>query len=164
MPADSPLTVTLHRDRWWSACVAAWALLAVASSLAWAVALYAAGGPAWFFAVPALAVLHAAWLLRRELRVGAAVLRWDGQAWSLERGRAPLAGDVRIALDFDRWLLLELVAAEQPAGWRRLLPRAGAWLAVSAGGLPPGQWHALRCALARSAGVQRRPGAVEIAA
>lgn len=156
MPADSPLTVTLDRDPWWSAGVVIWASLAVASSLSWWLAMRQVPGSAWLLAVTVAAMVHAAWLVVREWRRGPMVLRWDGQAWSVDDGRRVQAGQARIAIDFDRWMLLRLMPG-QPGQ-----PAVAAWIPVSAGGLPPGRWHALRCALVRHA--RSSPAAAEVAA
>jgi hypothetical protein len=136
MPADSPLTVTLNRDPWWSAAVLVWAWLAVASSLSWWLVMRQVAGSAWLGAVPLAALAHAAWLVAREWRRGPVVLRWDGLAWSVDDGRRVQAGEACIAIDFDRWMLLRV---------------SSAWVPASADGLPPGRWHALRCALVRHA-------------
>jgi hypothetical protein len=69
------------------------------------------------------------------------VLRWDGQTWLCD----DVAGDARLALDLDGWLLLRFVPTDAVAPSR--------WIAASRAAAN-GPWTALRSAL-----YSRRPAA-----
>ena len=76
------------------------------------------------------------------LRFGAAVgLRWDGRQWWHARGsRAPVAGELGVAIDLGDWMLLRFV----PSG---ASPWFGAhWVPVQREAHEDA-WHTLRCAV-----------------
>jgi hypothetical protein len=72
-----------------------------------------------------------AWQMGRGSR---ATLAWDGGSWLLDGATVR----VTVALDLDRWMLLHLHLAEQPARTR--------WLPATATQAGTG-WHGLRAAL-----------------
>ena len=141
-----PVGVTISGDGPWRAAQAVLAGCAAASLFGW-LTLALDGGAAW--ALPAATIgagvaAVAMWLWQAARPMS---LQWDGQAW--RAGGA--AGEVRVMLDLDAWMLLQ---------WR---PTEGAerWLALSAAEAGPA-WHALRTALHSPAGAPSpRPARVD---
>ena len=139
MRAAPALQVSLRRFGLWQGGVLVLAGLAIATLTAWLVTherpvetfVWAATG-LWMIAVVALAA--------SALRVPAADLRWDGRAWYLGSGAGdPLAGDLSVAIDLGRWMLLRFTPAVPPDASVR-------WLPVQRLGIES-QWHALRCSV-----------------
>ena len=132
MHAAPPVRMSIGRSAGWIAFVALASATAAANLVAWlwlhvelpGGAAVAAGLAAALAA--ALAVFHA----RRD--AGGGELAWDGALWHW-RG---VAGQARIALDFDGWLLLRF---SPPEGRRQ-------WIAVSRASTL-GPWASLRAAL-----------------
>lgn len=59
--------------------------------------------------------LPAGWLMRRAWRAPGTRLAWDGDAWHLE-GPHPVSGQLQLALDMQRALLLRWVSPTSPSG------------------------------------------------
>lgn len=141
MHAAPPLRVGLARSRGWILFIGAIAGLAAANLVAWML-LYrqpsAAALVAAVLFVPAAVAfaVHLAWRRQSPL-----VLRWDGATWLCD----DVAGDARVMVDLDAWLLLRFEPT--PDG----LPRR--WIAA-ARSASDGPWASLRSAL-----YSRRPAA-----
>jgi hypothetical protein len=77
----------------------------------------------------------------------AGLLSWDGRSWRWQTdpdnpaAAPPLAGELHVRLDLERWLVLEFIAARSPGAHKRHI-----WLTPGRNALPA-QWHALRCAV-----------------
>ena len=123
MHAPPPVRVTVAPDRPWIAACGCAAAIAAGNVAAWF-------DPALRSVLPAALPggLGAAWLAWRCSAQGA--LAWDGQAWQWEvTGREPVAGDVTVAIDLDRWMLLAFAPARGARRWLALSRRTvgGAW-------------------------------------
>ncbi|WP_140633058.1 hypothetical protein [Methylibium rhizosphaerae] len=134
------VAVTVHRSPRWIGFVALLTFLALAASVAWAVA---GVSPLQWLGVAGAALLGGTVLAteRRRKPVG---LRWDRQRWHLERApwgavRQEVAVALQVAVDLGDWMLLRLQAGE---GFRA----SRTWLAVQRTAAE-GDWHALRCAV-----------------
>ena len=137
MRAAPAFQVSLRRFGVWQGAVLALAGLAIGTMLAWWFTREHPIEPlAWAegaVSLPAVVALAAS-----AVRVPAATLRWDGRAWHHGSGAGePTTGDLSVAIDLGRWMLLCFTPAA-PAGARRV------WLPVQRSGLES-QWHALRC-------------------
>jgi hypothetical protein len=121
----------------WRLGVSVLVLMAACVVTAW----LASGGDVapWLTAAAFMATLPAVGLLRRP----AGDLRWDGTRFR----RDGAEGTLDLCLDLGPWMLLRWRPAATTWPW------VAQWRAVSARGIGPGDWHALRCALhARPAG------------
>ena len=141
MHGSPPCAITVARFGAWRAAVAALALGALASLVAWLVSSPLGEG-AWVrggVAVAAIATLALAASLWRQ---PPARLRWDGLAWTVASpaGAADVSGRMEIAVDLGSFLLLRFT----PAG--RSGPSAGRWIPVGRAGLEH-EWHAFRGAV-----------------
>ena len=138
MRAAPAFQVSLHRFGVWRSAVLTLAALAMATMVAW---LLTQERPieivAWVSATASVVAIGG--LAASALRVPPVDLGWDGQTWSVRRGPGePAPGDLHVAIDLGRWMLLRF----SPAG-----PAAPAiWLPVQRLGLES-QWHALRCSI-----------------
>jgi hypothetical protein len=137
MRAAPAFQVSLRRFGVWQGAVLALAGLAIAATLAWLLTGEHPIEPfAW--AASALSVLAVAALAGSAVRVPAATLRWDGRGWHHGSGAGePTMGDLSVAIDLGRWMLLRFTPTA-PAGAPLV------WLPVQRMGLEP-HWHALRC-------------------
>ncbi|HEU0306105.1 MAG TPA: hypothetical protein VFR30_03960 [Lysobacter sp.] len=125
------MRVRLARSRGWVAFLSLTAGLATANLVAWALLRGDAAGVA-AVALPlgaAVAFAVGAWAWRRQ---APGDLSWDGARWQWGGHE----GDVQVAIDLSRWMLLCFDAS---AGRR-------CWIAASRGATT-GPWAALRAAL-----------------
>ncbi len=154
MHGSPPCTVTVVRFGAWRAAVAALALAALASLLAWLLGSPLGEG-AWVRAGVAVAALATLALAVSLWRQPAVRLRWDGLAWTVAApASAPeLSGRLEIAVDLGSFLLLRFT----PAG--RSGPATVRWIPVGRAGLEH-EWHAFRCAV-HSPQPSDRPGAAD---
>jgi hypothetical protein len=139
MRAAPAFQVSLRRFGVWRGAVLTLAALAMATMAAW---LFTQERPigivTWLVtgsSIAAVAVLAA-----RTVRVPPVDLGWDGRTWSV--GPSPdesSPGDLHVAIDLGRWMLLRFNPAA-PAGAPAI------WLPVQRLGLES-QWHALRCSV-----------------
>ena len=112
MHGSPPCALTVARFGAWRAAVAALALAALASLIAWTLTSPLGGGT-WARAgvvLAALATLALAASLWRQPAVG---LRWDGLAWTVEwpASAHPVSGRLEIAIDLGSFLLLRFTPA-----------------------------------------------------
>ena len=139
MRAAPAFQVSLRRFGVWRGAVLALAALAMATMAAW---LFTHERPieivAWAATTASIAAIGglAAW----AVRVPPIELSWDGQAWFVGRAsNQPAPGDLRVAIDLGRWMLLRFTPAVS-TGARAV------WVPVQRLGLES-QWHALRCSV-----------------
>jgi len=100
-----PFVLTVGRDPAWSLINAGLAGMAAAALLL-ALAMHWGAQVGW--AAPAVPLLMSLWWHWSGPADGH--LRWDGQAWQLQaQPDDEIAVCVKVALDFDSWLLLRLV-------------------------------------------------------
>jgi len=138
---DSPaVQVHLRRFEVWRAAVALVAFAALASCVAWAIAMAGTNGdqsmPLVFGLALALAAATVA-LAMSLMRVHAGVLSGAGGGWTFSPDVGPsVSGALTVAIDWGSFLLLRLESG----------PRAHLWLPVQRRGLEH-DWHALRCAV-----------------
>ena len=138
---ESPLfEVRLHRFEVWRSAVAAVAVAAIATSLAWAFTTARSNGDRSSVVVAAIAAVLTAATIALALslaRVRAGVLSQRGDDWSFAADAgACRSGRLTVALDWGSFLLLRL-----ESGRHRSM-----WLPVQRRGLEH-DWHALRCAV-----------------
>lgn len=131
MHAAPPVRVRLARSRGWVAFVAVFAGLAAANLTAWALlhgdAAWVAAAALLMGAVVGLAIGAVAWRRQPPGDLG-----WDGARWQWN-GRE---GEVQVAIDLSRWMLLRFDASVGRCCWIAASRRAAA-----------GSWAALRAAL-----------------
>ena len=139
MRAAPAFQVSLRRFGLWRGAVLTLAALAMATMAAW---LFTHERPiqivAWLAAGSSIVAIGglAAW----AARVPPVDLSWDGQTWSVGRSAGePAPGELHVAIDLGRWMLLRFTPAV-PAG------APAVWLPVQRLGLES-QWHALRCSV-----------------
>lgn len=98
--------------------------------------------PTWTFVTVAVLVGSVLAVLANVRRMGTFCLRWDTQIWRLTHsgmaGHEAHAGQVYVALDLGRWMLLRFVQERAPF-WNR-----DTWLPVQRRGHEL-EWHSLRC-------------------
>jgi hypothetical protein len=129
--AAPPVRVRLARSRGWVAFLSVVTGLATANLSAWAL-LHSDMAGAASLALPlgaAAALANGAWAWRRQ---APGDLRWDGACWQWDGDE----GDMQVAIDLSRWMLLRFEAS---SGRRR-------WIAASRSATM-GPWAALRAAL-----------------
>ena len=131
MHAAPPVRVSIGRSAGWTAFVAAAGAAAAANLVAW-LWLHAYGSGAAVAAAFAGALAAAVCGMWARRRACPGDLAWDGALWCWRE----VAGEARVALDFDAWLLLRF----SPVQGRR------EWIAVSRS-TTVGPWAALRAAL-----------------
>jgi len=153
MHTAPPVRMSLVVDGGWQAFSTLAAAIAAANCAAWL-----SQHARWPAAITAGAAIAAALVaaacvqarLHRVMRGG--VLAWDSAQWSwAAHGETPCAGDARVMLDLDAWLLLRF----EPAAPR---PARARWL-VATRGMAGAAWPAWRAAL-YSRRPQRGPTAV----
>ncbi|HWI10361.1 MAG TPA: hypothetical protein VNU48_03440 [Burkholderiaceae bacterium] len=138
MRAAPAFQVSLRRFGVWRGAVLTVAILAMTTMAAWlSTQERPIGIVAWLATGSSIAV--AAALAARAARVPPVDLGWDGQTWSVRRNDEPAPGELHVAIDLGRWMLLRFIPAA-PAGAPAI------WLPVQRSGLES-QWHALRCAV-----------------
>jgi hypothetical protein len=151
MHTAPPVRMSLVADSGWQAFSTLAAAIAAANFAAWL-----SQHARWPAAVTAVAAIAAALVaavcahagLRRVISGG--VLAWDSAQWSWAAGEEPpCAGNARVMLDLDAWLLLRF----EPAA-----PRPARWL-VATRGMAGAAWPAWRAAL-YSRRPRREPTAV----
>jgi hypothetical protein len=139
MRAAPAFQVSLRRFGVWRGAVLSLAGLAMATMAAW---LFTQERPvaiaAWAATITSIAAIGglAVW----AARIAPVDLRWDGQTW-FASGHAdePVPGELHVAIDLGRWMLLRFSPAA-PAGATVI------WLPVQRRGIES-QWHALRCSV-----------------
>jgi hypothetical protein len=124
--------------------LAAW-LLGVLVLVAWSMQV-AAGWRQGLAALLLLALAGAA--LRAWTRSPRGLLAWDGQDWRWADGAGDSPGQVAVALDLQRWLLVRWRADGARAAWL--------WLERAR---EPNAWNALRRAVYSPARTDAPPGA-----
>jgi len=139
MRAAPPFQVSLRRFGVWQGAVLALAGLAMATIAAWLITherpIEMAIWPATGLSMAVVAALAAS-----ALRIPPTRLGWDGRVWSVGPSADESSpGDLSVAIDLGRWMLLRFAPA-MPAGARVI------WLPVQRLGLES-QWHALRCSV-----------------
>ena len=141
MHGSPPCAVTVARFGAWRAAVAALALAALASLVAWLLGSPLGEG-AWVRAGVAVAAIATLALAASLWRQPSARLRWDGLAWTVASPASaePVSGRLEVAIDLGSVLLLRFT----PAG--RSGPAAVRWVPVGRAGLEH-EWHAFRCAV-----------------
>ena len=137
MRAAPAFQVSLRRFGVWRGAVLTLAALAMATMAAW---LITQERPieivAWV--ATGLSIAAVAGLAARAVRVPPVDLGWDGRAWFVGPGPDESSpGDLHVAIDLGRWMLLRFTPAA-PTGARPI------WLPVQRLGIES-QWHALRC-------------------
>jgi hypothetical protein len=147
MRASPAFQVNLQHFAMWRSGVAALALLACASTLAWcASGTEPKPGWLWLLAIVLTAALVFGGFI--AARMPPMSLRWDTQSWRLgpaaTSGEEPWSGELAVVIDFGAWILLRFRHA-QPIQKRSLLPSQH-WLCVQRG-RSAAAWHALRCAV-----------------
>ena len=95
----------------------------------------------WIDAIAALGAVAPLWAAVSLRNPGPLAIGWDRERWQLDRGDpATQVGDLAVAIDLGRWMLLRFTPDVGQSG------RRTAWIPVQRRG-HEAQWHALRCAL-----------------
>jgi hypothetical protein len=139
MRAAPEFQVCLHRFGVWRGAVLVLAGLTVATTIAWlATRERPIETEVWVGSL--LSMVAAVALTTSVVRTPPATLRWDGRAWHLGSTPGDLSpGELEIAIDLGRWMLLRFTPAAS-AGARVV------WLPVQRKGMES-QWHELRCSV-----------------
>ena len=141
MRASPPIEVVLRRFGVWRGFVLALVVTTGGVVAAWILLGDGRVDPTVSVAVVAVALAAAVFALPIA-RPPVVALRWNGSCWQLGNhapyAGEPVDGDVSVAIDLGRWMLLRFVAE----GRRGRVT----WLPVQRRGLEAG-WHGLRCAL-----------------
>lgn len=151
MHTAPPVRMSLVVDSGWQAFSTLAAAIAAANFAAW-LSQHARWPAATTAVIAIAAALVAAACAHAGLRrvISGGVLAWDSAQWSWAAGgEAPCAGNARVMLDLDAWLLLRF----EPAA-----PRPARWL-VATRGMAGAAWPAWRAAL-YSRRPRREPTAV----
>ena len=143
MRASPAFQVSLRRFGVWHSAVSAVALLAAATTIAWAWLHARMGGAGWLAGAGLASLVILGFGLSLGL-VRAARLRWDGEQWLAGAADTPedelRPGQLDVSIDLGFWMLLRFTAAE-PGRHRRVI-----WLPAQRRGLES-EWHGLRCAV-----------------